>query len=176
MRIVAGKHRSRQIKSVPTDKTRPTLDQVKESLFQRIGPYFDGGSFLDLFAGSGNIGLEALSRGINHVTFVDNQIVAIKTINENIKSLKEEANTKVLMMSYEKAILSLDSSFDWIYCDPPYDFQQYTTLLSKLVGLLNEGGTILVEMDKKTSLELPESLQLVNTYTYRSATIYRLEK
>ena len=73
MRVVAGSVRNHQLKAVPGDKTRPTTDKIKESMFNIIGPYFDGGKALDLFAGSGGLGIEALSRGIEETVFVDQE-------------------------------------------------------------------------------------------------------
>ncbi|MFR5599976.1 MAG: RsmD family RNA methyltransferase, partial [Holdemania filiformis] len=95
MRIVAGKFRSRLIQAPKGDQTRPTLDKVKEAVFSRIGPYFDGGIMLDLFAGSGSMGLEALSRGIEHVYFVDRSPAAAAVIKANIASLQVEAQCDV---------------------------------------------------------------------------------
>ena len=95
MRIVAGKFRSRLIQAPKGDQTRPTLDKVKEAVFSRIGPYFDGGVMLDLFAGSGSMGLEALSRGIEHVYFVDRSPAAAAVIKANIASLQVEAQCDV---------------------------------------------------------------------------------
>ncbi|NLC06124.1 MAG: 16S rRNA (guanine(966)-N(2))-methyltransferase RsmD [Erysipelothrix sp.] len=175
MRIIAGKHRSRRLESVPSDKTRPTLDKIKESLFQRIGPYFDGGHFLDLFAGSGSIGLEALSRGIDYVVLVDNQKLAINTIEKNVKLLKEEENVKILRMDYQLAIDSLlqqSQGFEYIYCDPPYHFNDYEQLLSKLKPLLKENGLLLVECEHELCIN--DDWETLDVYTYRSQLIYKL--
>ena len=90
MRVVAGKFRSRQLKSVDSKKTRPTTDKNKENLFNMIGPYFDGGVCLDLFAGSGGLGIEAISRGMNELYSVDHQYKACSTIRENVSMLKIE--------------------------------------------------------------------------------------
>lgn len=169
MRIVAGKHRSRKIKGVESPASRATLDKVKESIFQRMGPFFDGGSFLDLFAGSGNMGLEALSRGMYSAVFVDNDYKAIRTITDNIESLNEEDNSRVLKMSYTKALEILQSeelTFDVIYLDPPYDFKRYEHLLKNISSVANKDTTILLETLRETEITVPNHLELVATYPY----------
>lgn len=87
MRVIAGDYKGRPLKSVPTHKTRPTTDKVKEAVFHGIGPFFDGGRALDLFAGSGGLGIEAISRGVDSCVFVDQQHQAVKTVYENIELL-----------------------------------------------------------------------------------------
>ena len=178
MRIIAGKHRSRQLESVPSNKTRPTLDQVKESLFQRIGPFFEGGTLLDLFAGSGSIGLEALSRGMERVTMVDQQRRAIETIKKNVSALAEDDNVRIMAMPYQKAISLLskeEQTFDYIYLDPPYDFGKYGELLAQVVGLLKDDGIVLLELSEEQS-SIENYLELADVYRYRNATIYKFVK
>lgn len=88
MRIIAGEYGGRRLKAVPGMKTRPTTDKVKEAMFNMIGPYFNGGKSLDLFAGSGGLSIEAVSRGITTATLIDHQYQAIKTIRDNIAVTK----------------------------------------------------------------------------------------
>src|SRR5690625_2707594 len=90
MRVIAGSLKGRKFKAVPGKQTRPTADKVKESIFQIIGPFFDGGTCLDLFAGSGSLGIEAMSRGMEQVVFIDKQPKAIHIINENRKTMRIE--------------------------------------------------------------------------------------
>lgn len=87
MRIVAGEFRSRVISAVEGNTTRPTTDKIKEAVFSRIGPYFDGGNMLDLFGGSGNMSLEAISRGMEHALVCDVSHAAVSTIHKNVKTL-----------------------------------------------------------------------------------------
>ena len=122
MRVIAGKYKSRQLKSVKSNLTRPTTDRNKENMFNIIGPYFQGGNVLVLFAGSGGLGIEALSRGCDFLYSVDNQYAAFQIIRENIKSLKIE-NAKVYKLDYQKALKKLNQErikFDLILLDPPY--------------------------------------------------------
>src|SRR4051794_41215753 len=95
MRVVSGSSKGKTLKAVPGSTTRPTTDKVKEALFNMIGPYFDGGIGLDLFAGSGGLGIEGLSRGLEKVIFIDRDAKAIQVIHENIKSCHFEEKTEV---------------------------------------------------------------------------------
>ncbi|MEG0368342.1 MAG: RsmD family RNA methyltransferase, partial [Coprobacillus sp.] len=104
MRVIAGKFKSRQLKSVNSDLTRPTTDKNKENLFNIIGPYFQGGVCLDLFGGSGGLGIEALSRGMDELYSVDKQYKAFATIKDNIQTLKLEDVAHVYKMDYQKAL------------------------------------------------------------------------
>ena len=106
MRVIAGKYKSRQLKSVKSNLTRPTTDRNKENMFNIIGPYFQGGNVLDLFAGSGGLGIEALSRGCDYLYSVDNQFAAFQVIKDNLKLLKID-NAKVFKLDYRKALKRL---------------------------------------------------------------------
>lgn len=123
MRVVAGTLKGRSIKAVKGTNTRPTTDKVKESIFNIIGPYFDGGVALDLFGGSGNLGIESLSRGIDRVIFVDRETIAINTIKQNVKDLKIEDQVEIYRndaFKALKAIVKRGLQFDLILLDPPY--------------------------------------------------------
>ena len=158
MRIVAGEYRSRIIKAVPGDGTRPTTDKIKEAIFSRIGPYFHGGMMLDLFGGSGNMGLEAISRGIQKVYFVDHHALAIKTIKENVTSLQVEKQCMIWKMDYKKALQQAYEHklcFDIIFLDPPYRKQQISSILTFIDEhqLLRENGQIICESLKEDIFE-----------------------
>ncbi len=103
MRVVAGEYGGRRLKAVPGMKTRPTTDKVKEAMFNIIGPYLEGGQVLDLFAGSGGLSIEAVSRGADHATLVDRQYQAIKTIHENLSVTKEEDKFTISWLNKSKA-------------------------------------------------------------------------
>lgn len=160
MRIVSGTFGGRRLKAVPGTKTRPTTDKVKESMFNMIGPYFDGGRSLDLYAGSGGLSIEGVSRGIDHAVLVDRQFDAIKTIKENIAVTKEEDQFTVLKSTAEAAIerLSHGEPFDLLYLDPPYAKQTIAADVAKLVehGLLTENAIIVAETDQIA--DLPDNL------------------
>ncbi|MFP7296015.1 16S rRNA (guanine(966)-N(2))-methyltransferase RsmD [Neobacillus niacini] len=160
MRVVSGVCKGRALKAVPGNSTRPTTDKVKEALFNMIGPYFVGGIGLDLFAGSGGLGLEALSRGLDKVIFVDKDRKAIQTIYENIQACKMEDKAEVYRNDADRALKVLmkrDIQFDYIFLDPPYKKQQLLNLMEKIseYGLLTTGGYIICEHSH--DVELPES-------------------
>ncbi len=161
MRVVAGEYGGRRLKAVPGMKTRPTTDKVKEAMFNIIGPYLEGGQVLDLFAGSGGLSIEAVSRGADHATLVDRQYQAIKTIHENLSVTKEEDKFTVLKGNAYKMLNKLakqEQGFDYVFLDPPYKKQQILELMEQLkkLGLLNTDALIICETDQVA--DLPEEL------------------
>lgn len=154
MRIIAGKYKKTPLKTLDgTDITRPTKDMVKEAVFSSIDIYSDT-YFLDLFSGSGAIGLEALSRNAKEVVFNDVNKNAVKIINENLKKVNE--NRLVLNLDYSECLKRLSNyKFDYIYIDPPYIFNDYDNLFSLVneYALLNEKGKIIIETKKDNILK-----------------------
>ncbi|WGN89407.1 16S rRNA (guanine(966)-N(2))-methyltransferase RsmD [Ligilactobacillus faecis] len=183
MRIVAGDYGGRRLKAVPGMKTRPTTDKVKEAMFNIIGPYFDGGEVLDLFAGSGGLSIEAVSRGAKKATLIDRQYQAIKTIKENIAVTKETERFEVLKGDANKMVLKLAKakrSFDYIFLDPPYKEQQIIELMQKLsdLALLNADALIICETDQQAKLpeELPDFTFIKQAdYGITELTFYRYQ-
>ncbi len=120
MRVISGSAKGRKLKSVPGDSIRPITDRVKESLFNIIGPEIRDANFLDLFAGTGSVGIEALSRGAKHTLFLDVDRQAIKTVNINLKLTGLADNAKVIradaLSILEKPAIA---QFDYIYIAPP---------------------------------------------------------
>lgn len=158
MRIVAGTYGSRVIQAVDGTSTRPTTDKVKEAIFSRIGPYFDGGIMLDLFGGSGNMSLEAISRGIDESYLCDTNTKAIKTIQENAASLGVMKQCHILKMDYHRALQELlqkKVQFDLVFLDPPYKKQQIHEILCLLdeYDLVKEGGDVVCESQKEDIFE-----------------------
>lgn len=172
MRIVAGTYRSRVIKAVEGESTRPTTDKVKEAIFSRIGPYFDGGIMLDLFGGSGNMGLEAISRGMDEVYFCDMNYKAISTIKSNCKALQVEAQCHIQKCDYKTMLHKCRDeglSFDLIYLDPPYKKQQIDAILTFISehGLLKEGGSVVCESLKEDMFQdAYQDIEKVKDVTY----------
>lgn len=157
MRVIAGLHKGRQLKPVPHRLTRPTTDKVKEAVFQMAGPFFGGGWCLDLFAGSGGLGIEAVSRGIEKTIFVDKNHQAIQTIYENIKSLQLEDQAEVYRTDAERALKAAakrNLQFSLVILDPPYGKVSIADLLEKLsqYKLVEKKGKIICEYEGKTSL------------------------
>ncbi|MFD2043993.1 16S rRNA (guanine(966)-N(2))-methyltransferase RsmD [Ornithinibacillus salinisoli] len=160
MRVVAGLHKGRQIKAVPGKSTRPTTDKVKEAIFQVIGPFFQGGNCLDLFAGSGSLGIEAISRGMDSCIFIDKHPKAIHTISENIKNLRLEENSEVFRTDAYRALKASAKrgiTFNLIFLDPPYGKANYTELINEIEkhNLLNEEGVIYCEHDPNERFSFP---------------------
>jgi 16S rRNA (guanine966-N2)-methyltransferase len=161
VRVVSGICKGRPLKAVPGNTTRPTTDKVKEALFNMIGPYFDGGIGLDLFAGSGGLGLEALSRGLEKVIFIDRESKAIQVIQENIKACKFVDQAEVYRNDADRALKALikrDICFDYIFLDPPYKKQQLVNLMEKMdkQDVIKTDGMVVCE--HSFDVELPKSV------------------
>ncbi len=159
MRVVSGKSKGKFLKAVPGNTTRPTTDKVKEAIFNIIGPYFEGGIGLDLFAGSGGLGIEALSRGLEKVIFVDREGKAIQTIKENIKFCNLGEYSEIYRNEANRALKAIKKrglSFDVIFLDPPYKKQQLLSLLTELDHdrIIVPKGIIVCEHSH--DVELPE--------------------
>ncbi len=147
MRIVAGEFGSRPIKSVKGDATRPTSDKIKGAIFSSLGNSFDGGRFLDCYSGTGNMALEALSRGMEQAVLVDQSRLAIAIIKENIKTLGVQKRCKVYQKDIFSLLPNLKEPFDLIYVDPPYQKQENEKLLNQLdaYNLVCKQGIVVVE-------------------------------
>lgn len=170
MRVIAGKYKSRQLKSVKSNLTRPTTDRNKENMFNIIGPYFDGGNVLDLFAGSGGLGIEAISRGCDFLYSVDNQYAAFQVIKENVKMLQLE-NAKVYKLDYRKALNRFKDEaikFDLVLLDPPYGKDLVDDILEFLIvnEMLNDNCIIMVEELKEVVFKAFDELELVKKNDY----------
>lgn len=154
MRIIAGKYKRTPIKTLPgEDITRPTKDMVKEALFSSIQITSDD-EFLDLFSGTGAIGLEALSRGAKDCVFNDINKKATKIIKENLDKVKE--NRTLYNLDYQECIQKVEGrQFTYIYCDPPYAFNAYEDLFYYVdkYNVLSKKGIMIVEVRKDTDLK-----------------------
>lgn len=167
MRVITGEYGGRRLKAVPGESTRPTTDKIKESLFNMIGPYFDGGNCLDLFAGSGGLAIEAVSRGMDKAVLIDKAPAAIKVIQENIAVTKEEEKFKVIRGDAARVIKTLKSEqqvFDLVFLDPPYAKQQIVSQIEALLDnkMLSPEALIVCEVDKK--VDLPETIKQAQVY------------
>lgn len=148
MKVISGKYKGRKIEGFDIEGTRPTMDRVKESLFATIQNYVKESVVLDLFSGSGNLGIEALSEGASYAYLVDKNIKCIKTINKNINNIGIE-NVKVLNMDYKLALKQINKKLDLIFLDPPYKTSLIEDSL-KLIDeydLLSDDGLIVCESD-----------------------------
>jgi len=150
MRIIAGEYKGRRLKALDGISVRPTSDRMRETLFNILAPRIEGARFVDLCAGSGAIGIEALSRGAEHVTFVESSRKAASVISENLRHCGIRENYKFLMREAVTTLKYLsreEQRFDIIYFDPPYDSELYTPVLWQIArgGLLAEDGIVIVE-------------------------------
>lgn len=160
MRVIGGIYRHRKLYWPSDSSIRPTKDRIREAIFSSLGP-LDNMSFLDLFSGSGAMGIEAISRGSNDVVFVDINLNAIKCIKENLKSLDISKGYKVIISDYEDALNDFKEEkrkFDVIFLDPPYKEGRYEEIISFVLdnNLLLDNGIIVAESDKP--LNVDESL------------------
>lgn len=183
MRVISGSAKGRPLKAVPGTGTRPTTDKVKEALFSMIGPYFDGGEALDLFAGTGGLGIEALSRGMTRAVFVDADRRAVDTVRSNVQAAKVEAASEIYRNDAAQALRALakrERRFDLVFLDPPYRMKDVPALLGYMLdqGMLRGEATVVVEHE--ASHAYPESIGALTLrrradYGETAVSIYRRE-
>ena len=162
MRVIAGKFKGRRLE-IPKTTLRPTLDRTKETLFNILQAYVPNANVLDLFAGSGGLGLEALSRGADNCVFVDINKEAVKVIKFNCEKCKVQ-NASVINLPYDVAISGLKQKFDIVFADPPYSDGLYYDILKRLdkSEVLAKDAVIVLEHD--TENELPDSVGNLSKY------------
>ncbi len=173
MRIIAGKSKAKRLISPKTDKTRPTLDRVKEALFSIITNYIKDANVLDLFGGTGNLALEAISRGAKFAWINDKESLSISTILSNVKLTKAQEYVKITKKDYAKClnqILKEDMLFDIIFLDPPYDSNCGIDTLNIISEsedkFLDKEGIIIYETDKSFLLKLEKNnkAEILNSF------------
>lgn len=154
MRVIAGKYKSRRLVAPTGVQTRPTSDRLRETLFNVVAPHMEDSVWLDLFAGSGAIGIEALSRGARSVYFVESSVAAARIIRKNLHTLAIDEGAEVIERDAATALRMLDAQVvmcDFIFLDPPYrklgDYEQVLGFLSQS-RLLNPGSQVIAEHDK----------------------------
>ena len=147
MRIISGKYKGKKLNGFTIEGTRPTMDRVKESLFAMIQTNLNEAIVLDLFAGSGALGLEAISNGAKKCYLIDNNEEAIKTIKANSTNIKEDLN--IIHTDYKKFLKQIDQKFDIIFLDPPYQSNQLNKALKIIEerDLLKEKGIVVCEYE-----------------------------
>ena len=166
MRIVAGKFRHRIIDMTNLETTRETQDSVREAIFNMIGPYFDGGICLDLFAGSGAMALEAFSRGMESIYLNDLNNKALDVCKKNAAKLGI-LDAHFYNLDYLDFIDKIDVKFDLIILDPPYKMNDIDFIMEKTKKILNKKGLIVFEMAKESKFkEDYENLKLIKNKTY----------
>lgn len=162
MRVIAGSAKRLQLKTIEGMDTRPTTDRIKETLFNMISEYLADSNFLDLFSGSGAIGIEALSRGAAHAVFVEQSKRAMECIKENLKYTKLADRAELYETDVINALSRLEhkETFDYIFMDPPYNQLLEKKVLEYLSTsqLLSEDGIIIVEASLETDFSYVEEL------------------
>lgn len=176
MRIIAGKARSLPLKTIEGADTRPTTDRVKETLFNILNPRLPGCTFLDLFAGSGQIGLEALSRGAQAAVFVENNKKAVCCIQDNINFTKFTEESTLLHMDVLSAIRRMEGryTFDVVFMDPPYQQDMEKEVLGALAAssLITEDTLLIIEAALDTDFSYLDELG----YQMNREKIYKTNK
>lgn len=153
MRVITGTARGKRLVTVEgTDVVRPTTDAVKEAIFSAIQFETQGSTVLDLFAGSGQLGIEALSRGARECYFVDSAAISLKAVRQNLKATGLEENAKVCAMPFAAFLKSTKATFDIALLDPPYNLRLIQRALPRLTELMSENGVIICEHEKECVL------------------------
>ena len=173
MKIVSGTYGGRPLKTLEGKTTRPTSDKVRGAMFNMIGPYFDGGRVLDLYAGSGGLSIEAISRGMEQAVLVEKDRRAQGIITSNIQMTKESHKFQLLKMEAHQALSQLQGTFDLIFLDPPYAKEQIVADIETLAerDLLGEEVMVVCETDK--AVDLPEEIACLGIWKEK---IYGISK
>lgn len=151
MRVISGTAKGTKLKSIDDLSTRPTLDRVKEPLFSMIQTYLQEANVLDLFAGSGALGIESLSRGANHCTFCDKSYKSIQMLKENVIKTRMEEKSTIFNQDYKKCLENITETFDIIFIDPPYKQDIAVDAIKRIITLklLAKDGIIILETDEE---------------------------
>ena len=178
MKVISGLYKGRNIQGFDLDGTRPTMDRVKESLFAMIQDYLDGAIVLDLFAGSGNLGIEALSEGAAFSYFCDHNRKAVSVIEKNLSTIGI-TDSKVYCLDFLKCIdLMEKESLDIIFLDPPYktDFIEKSLKRIEEKSVLKNEGIIVCESDSFDKIIYPECFTCVKSRQYGDKCVVILRK
>lgn len=159
MRIIAGAYRGLIVKSLKGANLRPTSDQLRETLFDVLGPQVAGSTFLDAYAGSGAVGIEALSRGANKVVFIEHHRPAAELIRKNLEALNVESGFRLLTCQVSTGLERLEGEgreFDYVFLDPPYEeIREYHHVLRQLgrTPLISSASLVIAEHSRHVELE-----------------------
>ncbi len=181
MRVISGIAKGVRLESLKGHEYRPTSDKVKEALFNILSPYIEGAVFLDLYSGTGGIGIEALSRGAAFCVFVERSRAASMTIKRNLEKSSLVERGKVLPLPVTAALGQLDGQkFDFIFLDPPYEKDILSNILEEIsisaLKLLTSSGIIIVEASKREKFHLKENLEIYREERYGDTILYFIEK
>lgn len=171
VRLIAGRFGGRTIEGSDSDRTHPMSERIRNALFNKIGDEIEGAKVLDAFAGSGSLGLEALSRGASGVTFIERDRIAIKNIAKNIIELGVENSTTLIKTSVESWLSTSENElYDIIFADPPYYDLQLSTVL-KLSGLLKSDGLMVISYPGRREAPTDNGIVVVDNRSYGTAAL-----
>lgn len=170
VRLISGAYGGRTIDGSDNDKTHPMSERVRNALFNILGDQVKDLTVLDAFAGSGSLGLEALSRGAKHVTFVERDRIAQKIINKNIEILGARNHTKLIKASVSNYINTTSDKFDLILADPPYHDMQLSTV-SKLFSLLKPNALMILSYPDGGEVPTGAKVVVVDNRSYGNAAL-----
>ena len=179
MRVIAGSHRGRRLSGPQGTALRPTSDKVREAIFSILGTQVAGGRFLDLYAGTGAVGIEALSRGASIVTFVESDPKAIQLLQRNLQACRLLDRAQVRLGRTATFLERRDwwgGPYDVLFADPPYAALDEIEVLIHAwrPGLLTEQATVIIEQDSRNTLPLSiDHASLVRRYVYGDTSLYR---
>ena len=184
MRVISGASRGKKLFSIEGNNTRPTLDRVKEALFNIIQSNIKDTFVLDLFAGTGALGIEALSRGAKKAIFCDNSKEAINVIKKNVEGTKNQDKAVIINKDFNELLIDLANKklkFDLIFLDPPYKTDYVITALQKIImsNLLSDNGIIIVETDdpkKEEEILKIENIKIFDKRKYGSVWLIFIRK
>ncbi len=169
MRVITGSARNKRLRTLPGNDVRPTTEKVKEAVFSAIQFELENSKVLDLFAGCGQMGIEALSRGASAAVFCDNSKASIDVINENLNTCGLADNATVIRSDYTSFLASAKEKFDICFLDPPYFAGYYDNVMNMLGGIIKNEGKVLCEH--------PDSVKLADSYgNLKKVKDYRFSK
>ena len=175
VRIIAGEFGGRVIDGSASDKTHPMSERIRNAMFNKLGTDIQGVKVLDAFAGSGSLGLEALSRGASSVVFVDRDRIAQKIIEKNIFALKVERRSQLIKANVSSWMNTTEERFDIIFTDPPYHDMQLSTV-TRLFGLLKPNGLMVLSYPGRGEMPTETGVVVVDNRSYGNAALAFYQK
>lgn len=177
MRVISGIAHGKALETLDGDATRPTIARVKEGIFSSIQFSVPGAKVLDLFGGSGQMGIECLSRGAKSCVFVDQSKDAVGVITRNVKNCGLTSNAKILNMRSQDYLRTANQKFDLIFLDPPYNMGILDQILNKVCQITEDGGIIIAESELGWNLkEKIDGLEEIKKYKYGKVQVTKFQK
>lgn len=176
MRVIAGRYKGRRLKVPTWEGLRPTSDKLRETLFNILAPRIEGARVLDGFAGTGAVGIEALSRGASHVTFVERDPRAVALIEANLALCGIAADYNVHRGDVLAALRNRGAAFDVILLDPPYDLHPVSPTLEAAAACLSAGGLLVLERATRREPDIPPTLTRVRDVKSGDSTLTFVER